>query len=125
MYRIGKQFRFDAAHHLPDLPPGHQRGRMHGHTYTVEAVMEADQLVPPGFVVDFGCLAPLKKYIDSSLDHRVLNEVLPEPPTAELIARHLAQWVVGELEPRIPAQLAVMRVCETPSCWAEYVPERS
>lgn len=35
MYRIGKRFMFEAAHHLPDLPEGHKCARLHGHSYTV------------------------------------------------------------------------------------------
>ncbi|MGH8897377.1 MAG: 6-pyruvoyl trahydropterin synthase family protein [Egibacteraceae bacterium] len=35
MFRIGKSFTFDAAHHLPGLSEGHKCARLHGHTYTV------------------------------------------------------------------------------------------
>ena len=32
---IWKEFSFDAAHLLPNVPEGHKCRRLHGHTYTV------------------------------------------------------------------------------------------
>lgn len=122
-YRIGKRFSFDAAHHLPGLPPEHKCARVHGHTYTVEVVVAADRLSPPGFVTDFGDLAPLRDYIDATLDHRNLNDVLDVEPTGEALARHLAGWFRDHVEPIIPGRLELMRVWETPSSWAEFAVE--
>ena len=59
MYRISKKWTFDAAHHLDGLPEGHKCARVHGHTWTVEVVLAAVTLTGPGFVTDFGELAPL------------------------------------------------------------------
>ncbi|GAB3832077.1 6-pyruvoyl tetrahydropterin synthase family protein [Dactylosporangium cerinum] len=67
MYTIGKRFGFSAAHHLPGLPDGHKCGRHHGHNFSVEVVLGADALVPPGFVRDFGELGPFR---DAALDVR-------------------------------------------------------
>ncbi|MDH6144145.1 6-pyruvoyltetrahydropterin/6-carboxytetrahydropterin synthase [Kitasatospora sp. GP30] len=120
-HRIGKQFRFEAAHYLPGLPEGHQCGRLHGHSYTVEFVLTADRLTGPGFVADFGDLAPVKKMIDSTLDHQVLNEVLPEVvPTSENLAAHLAGWFVEHVEPGLPGRLVSVRVSETATSWAQF-----
>ncbi|MFJ1707152.1 6-pyruvoyl trahydropterin synthase family protein [Kitasatospora sp. NPDC088346] len=119
-HRIGKVFRFEAAHFLPGLPDGHQCARMHGHSYTVEFVLTADRLVEPGFVTDFGDLAPVKAMIDSTLDHRVLNEVLPSAPTSENLAAWFAGWFVEHVEPGLPGRLAAVRVSETASSWAEF-----
>lgn len=122
-YRIGKRFSFDAAHRLPSLPGDHKCFRDHGHTYTVEVVLAADRLVQPGFVTDFADLEPLGNYIQSTLDHRNLNEVLDFEPTSEALACHLAQWFRDHVEPTIAARLVSMRVCETPLSWAEYTVE--
>ncbi|MFF2955878.1 6-pyruvoyl tetrahydropterin synthase family protein [Kitasatospora sp. NPDC057965] len=122
-FRIGKSFRFEAAHFLPGLPEGHQCSRMHGHSYVVEFVLTADRLVAPGFVTDFGDLAPVKQLIDSTLDHRVLNDVLPVAPTSENVAVWLAGWFVEHVEPSLPGRLASVRVSETQSSWAEFVLE--
>ncbi|MFJ3791531.1 6-pyruvoyl trahydropterin synthase family protein [Kitasatospora sp. NPDC090091] len=122
-FRIGKSFRFEAAHFLPGLSAGHQCARMHGHSYAVEFVLTADRLVPPGFVTDFGDLAPVKQLIDSALDHRVLNDVLPVAPTSENVAAWLAGWFVEHVEPPLPGRLVSVRVSETQSSWAEFVLE--
>lgn len=122
MYRIGKQFTFEAAHHLPGLPAEHKCARVHGHSYTAEFVLAAERLIPPGFVADFTDLAPVKQYIAKSLDHRDLNEVLGVDPTSEAIAEHLASWFVDHLAGELPGRLALVRVWETATSYAEYIP---
>lgn len=123
-HTIGKRFTFSASHQLPGLPEGHKCARLHGHNYTVEVVLEADRLTGPGFVTDFGDLAPVKTYLDTTFDHRHLNDVLDAPPTSEVLAEHLAGWLMTHLEPMIPARLAAVRVSETESSWAQYTPGR-
>jgi 6-pyruvoyltetrahydropterin/6-carboxytetrahydropterin synthase len=119
-YRIGKHFSFDAAHQLAGLPEGHKCARLHGHTYTAEFVLTSHELAGPGFVTDFGDLAPVKAFLDEQLDHRVLNEVLPVEPTSENLARYLAEWFMEHIEPGISGCLETVRVSETPSSWAEF-----
>jgi 6-pyruvoyltetrahydropterin/6-carboxytetrahydropterin synthase len=117
LYTISKRFTFSASHIIEGLPEAHQCSRLHGHNYVVEVVLTAEQLDAVGFVVDYGELKPLKQIIDSELDHRHLNDVLPGATTAEAIARFLfdrarALW----------PQTAAVRVSETPTTWAEYRP---
>lgn len=119
-YRIGKSFTFDAAHYLPSLPPEHKCSRLHGHTYTVEVVLSATSLSPPGFVTDFGELGPLRHYLDATLDHQHLNRALDVEPTSENLARYIADWFQENVEPTIPARLETVRVHESPTSWAEY-----
>ncbi|RKN55076.1 6-carboxytetrahydropterin synthase [Streptomyces klenkii] len=117
---IGKAFRFEAAHRLASLGPEHKCSRPHGHSYRVEIALTRAELVPPGFVTDFGDLAPFGRYLSEELDHRDLTETLPFEPTCELLARHLAQWFIANLEPDIPGRLRSVRVSETASTWAQY-----
>ncbi len=117
---MGRRYTFDAAHRLSGLPAGHKCGRVHGHTYTVEVVLAAEELSGPGFVTDFGELGALGAYIREHLDHRDLVEVLEVEPTSERIAGHLAEWFARHVEPGIPGRLVAVRVSETPSTWAEY-----
>lgn len=119
-HRISKRFAFEAAHFLVGLPEGHQCSRMHGHSYQVEFVLTADELTGPGFVTDFGELAPVKRFIDGTLDHQVLNEVLPVVPTSENLAAYLAEWFVETVQPGIPGRLEMVRVSETASSFAEF-----
>lgn len=123
MYEISKRWTFDAAHHLDGLPHGHKCARVHGHTWTVEVVLASQTLVAPGFVTDFGELAPLGRYIADRLDHRNLNDALDTPPTSEGVARHLADWFLIHLQPLVAGRLVRVRVSETPTSSASYLVE--
>lgn len=46
-------------------------------------------------------------------------------PTAEALARHLAEWFRQHVEPEVNGSLVSVRVFETTSSWAEYVVEDS
>lgn len=123
MYRIGKAFRFEAAHHLPGLPEGHKCARPHGHSYTAEVtVVTGAELTGPGFVVDFAELAALGTYLDAAFDHRDLNAVLPVASTSENLAAHLYQWCTVNLTLPAGVRVEKVRVSETASTFAEYIP---
>ncbi|MGH3737671.1 MAG: 6-pyruvoyl trahydropterin synthase family protein [Micromonosporaceae bacterium] len=125
MYRIGKRFGFEAAHHLTGLPEGHKCARPHGHSYTVEVSVAADVVTPPGFVADFADLAPLSTHLAETFDHRDLNMVLDVPPTSENLARLLYEWCAENLALPAGVSLAAVRVSETGSTFAEYTPAGS
>ena len=124
MYLISKCFAFEAAHFLPGLPESHQCSRVHGHSYRVEALMGAELLTAPGFVVDFRELGALKRYLDQNLDHRMLNDVLDVAPTSENLAKFLFDWCAANLPLPGTAVLEAVRVSETTNTWAEYRPTR-
>ena len=119
MYRISKQFYFSAAHVLSQLPESHPCSRLHGHNYTVEVVLESETLDQNSFIVDYNDLYPVKDYINSTLDHRNLNDVLPVATTAE----NIAKFLYDRFKPQFP-QLCKVRVSETPKTWAEYEEDR-
>lgn len=115
MFVITKTFTFAAAHHLTCVPEGHKCSRLHGHTYTVTVEMAAEQVDAAGMVRDYGELGALDDYLQTDLDHRVLNDRLGFEPTAELIAYYLHDWCAR----RWPETRAV-RVTESPTSSAEY-----
>lgn len=118
MYTISKRFAFSASHVIGGLAADHPCGRLHGHNYQVEVNLEASSLDDTGFVRDFHELAALKQFIDSTLDHRHLNDVLGhDRTTTEVICKWLYDWCKA----RWPEVIAV-RVSETPNTWAEYRP---
>jgi 6-pyruvoyltetrahydropterin/6-carboxytetrahydropterin synthase len=119
-FSITKDFHFAAAHQLQSLAPDHKCARLHGHNYHVELHLTADELTGPGFVTDFGDLAPFGRFLEEKLDHRFLNEVLPCEPTSELLARYLAEWFTANLEPQIPGRLTAVCVSETPTSRATF-----
>lgn len=119
-FTIGKTFDFEAGHRLPGLPSGHKCSRQHGHSYEVEVILTAPGLEGPGFVTDFGALAPFKKFLDTELDHHNLHEVLPFEPTSERLAQFLARWFIQNVQPGIPGRLVAIRVRETARSWARF-----
>ncbi|MEU0715615.1 6-carboxytetrahydropterin synthase [Streptomyces lavendulocolor] len=119
-FTIGKTFDFEAGHRLRSLPPEHKCARQHGHTYEVEVILTAPALQKPGFVTDFGDLAPFKRYLDTELDHQNLHEVVDFEPTSELLARHLAGWFIQNVQPEIAGRLIAVQVRETQRSWARF-----
>jgi len=120
IFTIGKTFDFEAGHRLGGLPPEHKCSHQHGHSYQVEVVLTAPDLAEPGFVTDFGALAPFKEFLAAELDHHNLHEVLPFEPTSELLAQFLAGWFIQNVEPTIPGRLVAVRVRETRRSWARF-----
>ncbi|MBC2879317.1 MULTISPECIES: 6-carboxytetrahydropterin synthase [Streptomyces] len=110
-YRIGKVFRFEAARSVPG------RGALEGHSFSAEVVLAADALVAPGFVADFGELAPVRQYIDANLDHRLLDDAVGVPATNERIADRLYSWCREYLPPHVGERLeaVVVRTGRPPS----------
>lgn len=115
MYIITKEFHFSASHQLEGLPAEHQCARLHGHNYIVQVVLQSESLNDVGFVVDYGDLKPLKRYLEDCLDHRHLNDVLPFQTSAENLAKHLYDWCKKQWR-----ETVAVRVSETPRTWAEY-----
>ena len=70
---------FSSAHHLPGY--NGQCRQLHGHTWKAVFIIEGP-IQPSGMVCDFKVV---KKLLDDHLpDHRLLNDILPNP-TAELL----------------------------------------
>ena len=118
MYRVSKRFGFSASHVLHGLGDDHPCSRLHGHNYEIEVIVDADDLDARGFVVDFRELDPVKRWIDETLDHRHLNDVLEGQPSAEAIARFVFEWC----DRGLPFAVAAVRAWETPRAYAEYRP---
>ena len=108
--KIGRTYRFEAAHYLPRVPQGHRCRNLHGHNYRVTIVLRGS-LDARGFVKDFAEIDSVVEPLIAQVDHRLLNDVEGlENPTAEIIAA----WVFN----RIPN---CERVCvfENDDSWAE------
>ena len=120
--RIGRTFRFSAAHYLP----GHEKcGQTHGHNYRVE-VSIVGEVRESGMVVDFGALKDLFKPVIDVVDHTNLNDnllFLQGSPQPETTAEHLAWWFFRQFQDALKYIEGVyverVRVYETEDCWAE------
>jgi 6-pyruvoyltetrahydropterin/6-carboxytetrahydropterin synthase len=69
-------------------------------------------------VRDYFELSALKQFLDITVDHKHLNEVLGhDKTTAEAISKWLYDWCKSRWR-----EVVAVRVCETPRTWAEYRP---
>ncbi|MDM8547155.1 6-carboxytetrahydropterin synthase QueD [Candidatus Venteria ishoeyi] len=102
---IFKDFSFDAAHHLPNVPEGHKCARLHGHTYRIRIYICGEVGEDSGWVMDFGDIKQIFQPIYQQLDHYYLNEIPGlENPTAE----NLARWIWQHLKPTLPLLSKIM-----------------
>jgi 6-pyruvoyltetrahydropterin/6-carboxytetrahydropterin synthase len=107
--RIFKEFHFEAAHRLPNVPPGHKCARLHGHSYRVRIHVVGPVEERAGWVVDFGDITTAAGPVIAELDHFYLNDIPGlENPTSENVARWIWQRLAGRL-----AGLARVEVLET------------
>jgi 6-pyruvoyltetrahydropterin/6-carboxytetrahydropterin synthase len=88
--RLVQEFRFEAAHRLPKVPPGHRCSNLHGHSYRIEVAVRGDVDEEMGWLIDYQRVLDVGAPIFVLLDHRYLNEVPGlENPTSEVLARWL------------------------------------
>jgi 6-pyruvoyltetrahydropterin/6-carboxytetrahydropterin synthase len=107
---IFREFTFEAAHRLPNVPDGHKCARLHGHSYRVGVHVEGRIGVTTGWVRDFSELAGAMKPVLAQLDHYYLNDVEGlENPTSEVLAR----WIWERLRGPLPdlSQVLVHETC--------------
>lgn len=94
-----KDFRFEAAHFLPQVPEGHKCRRIHGHSFRGEVAVRGPIDPKVGWVMDFADLKTSVDPIVARLDHYLLNEIPGlDNPTSEL----LAVWIWNQLAPVVP-----------------------
>lgn len=106
---IYKDFTFEAAHYLPNLPDGHKCGRLHGHSYHVRLHLTGDVDKEYGWFIDFADVKAKFKPIYQQLDHFYLNEIEGlENPTAE----NIAKWIWDKLKPDLN-ELSAVELKET------------
>jgi 6-pyruvoyltetrahydropterin/6-carboxytetrahydropterin synthase len=118
MYKISKQFSFSAAHQLLGLGDDHPCSRLHGHNYVVTVHLRARELDTTGFVRDYKALKWVKDYIDNTLDHRNLNDIM-SPLTSS--AENIAKMLYDVFKPQLP-ELYAVEVSESPKTSAIYEP---
>ena len=107
--RLYKDFSFEAAHRLPNVPEEHKCARLHGHSFLVRVSVDGPVGEQTGWVMDFAELKAAFRPLHDRLDHRYLNEIAGlENPTSEV----LAQWIWREIRPALPG-LAEIEVRET------------
>ena len=109
---IWKEFTFEAAHLLPNVPEGHKCRRLHGHSYRVRVYVSGIPDERLGWVMDFADIKAAAQPVIDELDHRYLNEIEGlENSTAEV----LAKWIWTRLRPDLPnlSKIEIGETCTT------------
>lgn len=116
---VFKEFTFEAAHRLPNVPAGHKCGRLHGHSFSIQIHIKGQITEPAGWIMDFADMKAAFKPIYDQLDHYYLNDIEGlENPTSE----NLSRWVWDQLKPRLP-ELSKVLVRETCTSGCIYMGE--
>lgn len=116
---ITKEFRFEAAHYLPNHD-GKCR-HPHGHSYRLQVSARgsvAQEGPKEGMVLDFADIKEVwQKHLEPVLDHRDLNAHFSFTTTAE----QLAAWICTVFQNNgIP--VSMVRLWETSSAFVEVMP---
>jgi 6-pyruvoyltetrahydropterin/6-carboxytetrahydropterin synthase len=107
---ISKEFTFEAAHRLPNVPVGHKCARLHGHSYRITLVVKGPVQKDTGWVMDFAQIREAFEPIRTRLDHYYLNEIEGlQNPTSE----NLSIWIWTQIKPqlRLLSKVIVMETC--------------
>ena len=98
--QIYKEFVFEAAHRLPNVPAGHKCARLHGHSWKGTIYVSGALDPELGWVMDYAEIKRVFAPVYEQLDHNYLNDIAGlENPTSEV----LAQWIWRQLKPDLPA----------------------
>jgi 6-pyruvoyltetrahydropterin/6-carboxytetrahydropterin synthase len=116
-HTVFREFGFEAAHRLPNVPEGHKCARLHGHSFRVEVHVRGEVDPQLGWVMDFADVGGACQPIYDALDHRYLNDIEGlENPTSE----NLAVWIWERLaEGGLPLSRVVVRETCTSGCTYE------
>jgi len=110
LMEIFKEFTFEAAHRLPNVPAGHKCARLHGHSFRVELHVRGSANPQTGWVMDFADIKRTFQPLYDQLDHNYLNEIEGlSNPTSE----NLARWIWQRLRLALPelSQVVVRETC--------------
>jgi 6-pyruvoyltetrahydropterin/6-carboxytetrahydropterin synthase len=153
VYRIRKKFTFEAAHQLESAYTSACWECIHGHSYTVEMVLQSYHLNGDEMVLDFSELGFFKQAVMERWDHAlILHEkkrdiyepiiaaghlkrekvcFLDRNPTAETMANilyfELVEYLRGLCKAgaaSVSLRVEKVRVHETGTGWAEFGGER-
>lgn len=114
--RLVHEFKFESAHFLPKVPPGHKCQRTHGHSFRVELSLEGPVNPDTGWFIDFGDIHDAWEPLHKRLDHNLLNDIEGlENPTSEV----LSKWIWDHLKPTLPS-LTRVTLWETSDARCEY-----
>lgn len=114
-FEISKTVSFEAAHRLPGRSADDAYGRVHGHSFTLTAVVAGKVKEGEQWVEDLGVVSTTLKAVAAKLDHQLLNDIPGlDIPTLERICI----WASKELKSELPGlvKVSVARPSLNESC---------
>lgn len=96
---IRKLFRFENAHVVRNCSSDRCRRSIHGHSYQVEVLLEAQALDHGQMVYDFGLMKGDIRHLIDSFDHAVAFWDADDPEYLEACRRFSARWVALPVSP--------------------------
>jgi len=139
MYKVTREFKFEAAHRLHKLPSNHPCSNLHGHSYVVKVTLECDTLNDVGFIIDFGELKNFQKWLDENMDHAVIlcqddlmtgyitngpaktkMYIMEDVSSAENMAKLFAEMISSNVKCENPLSSIEVKVWETVKNCATY-----
>lgn len=98
VFEISKAVTFEAAHRLPGRGKDDTYGRVHGHSFQLEATVSGAVQNGKLWVEDMAVLTAALTEVAQTLDHQMLNDVPGlDVPTLE----NIALWVAGQLQEKL------------------------
>ncbi len=91
--RIRKLFRFENAHVVRNCTSDRCRRSIHGHSYQVELILEAQRLDHGQMVYDFGLLKGVIRDLIDSFDHAICFWDRDDPDYVAACQRFSARWI--------------------------------
>jgi 6-pyruvoyltetrahydropterin/6-carboxytetrahydropterin synthase len=114
-----KEFSFESAHRLPNVPEGHKCARLHGHSFRCEVAVRGQVNPQTGWFIDYAEITESFEPLRQRLDHYYLNEI---DGLANATSENLARWVWERLEGRVPG-LHRVTIRETCTARCDYFGE--
>jgi 6-pyruvoyltetrahydropterin/6-carboxytetrahydropterin synthase len=120
MYEVNVKTGFSAAHQLRLYDGKYEN--LHGHNWSAQVTVEADELDAMGVGIDFVKLKQMVGEILGMLDYQNINEI---PPFDELnpSAENIARWLFLKLKDQVDSQTTRVKrveICEMEGCGASY-----
>ena len=114
--RLTKDFSFEAAQTLPNVPAGHKCGKMHGHSFRMEISVEGEVDPSTGWFYDHALISRAMDPLLEQIDHSYLNDISGlNNPTIE----NMCRWFWEKLEHQLPG-LSEIVIHETPTARCSY-----
>ncbi|MFN3921020.1 MAG: 6-carboxytetrahydropterin synthase QueD [Caldimicrobium sp.] len=121
MYKLKVKDQFSSAHFLRNYQGACEN--LHGHNWTVELIVEGEELNEIEILIDFKDLKKILKEVLEELDHRLINDhpyFREKNPSSENLARFIFEGVKEKLRGFPQVKVKEVTVYETEKASATY-----